>query len=241
MNPLPWDAPNTLQGVDVSGIGQPYPLPWHDIRKAGATFASIKASDALSPSSGFLMHLDGALGSGFDVGAYSFLHSNIDGQAQAETLSRVLDAYPNHALKMRESLDWEDAKRVDPKNGGAGPALALSHALCFLRTIHRLRGRPPIVYTYPGFMDLFRSLFGDPRYEDSITELGTYDLWISHFRWDPITGHDYNLKAPRIPGPWTLAKAWQTQGNKGPLIAGKQLDRDVFFGNKSGWDTFCSE
>lgn len=238
--PFPWTLPNRIQGFDVSSAGQPRRLPWTMLRQAGGVFAVVRVLNNLTPDRMMTTHCNDALASGFDLWSYSFFHSDGLAEDQADAASNVITA-SKIKFKGRHAIDWEDADRVDPHKGGVGPIVALRNALIYLRTISKNLKRPPVVYTYPAFMAQFHSVFNDPQFQDEVTELASYDLWISHFRWDPVTGHDYQTVMPTIPEPWTKAIAWQVRGNRGPVIPGidTPLDRNVLFGDKDTYDRIC--
>lgn len=227
--PLPWTIPGRLQGVDVSSSQAT--LPWQAIAAAGVVTASVKASEAMWNDARFAAHLAGARSVGLYTDSYHFLHSTKDGTKQGETYTRQLEA--DGGLIGRPTLDWEDTARVKL----CGPRIALDNALAFLRTVHKLTGRRPNLYTGPEFMKLFAGQL-------DLYELAEYDLWVAHYRWHPVTGQDYGLEAPIVPKPWQHAMAWQASGDHGPRIPGVSvdIDRDVlFFPDVAAYLAWCAD
>lgn len=240
--PVPWALAKRLQAFDVSSAGQPRRLPWTMLRQAGGVFAVVRLMENLTADRMAMTHCNDALASGFDLWSYSFFHSDGDAEDQADAVSNLIIA-SRVKFRGRHAMDWEDANRVDPRKGGVGPIVALRNGLAYLRAITKNLGRRPIVYTYPGFMAYFHSVFSDPRFAKEVAELASYDLWVSHFRWDPVTGHDYEIVEPLIPVPFKEARAWQVRGNKGPPILGVDtpLDRSVFFGDQDDYEQWCDD
>ena len=230
--PFPWEAPDAVQGIDVSYAQHFSPAEWEAIRTAGVVSTSIKATD-FTPAGrpivdGMLdRHQAGALSVGQVVDYYAFLHSDLSGRLQAEHFARTIEKRPRMA---RWWCDFEDATRVAPDR-----RRAFECVMEFMSTGRRLLGEDGGIYTGNNVMLLLASLGSE------LDSFLAYDLWVAHYRIDPATGRDYGLLAPIVPKPWKSAIGWQVCGDKGPRIpgVGQDVDRDVFLlGGRAGFEAW---
>lgn len=203
--------PAPLEGIDVSS--HQAAIDWPRVARAGIAFVYVKATEGV----GFVdrraaAHVAGARAAGLEVGAYHYLRVR-EGAQDAEAQARAfLVQHRALGCTLRPALDVETQG-----NEGRPYAAYLEAVRAFVRVIEAELGRPPILYTYPGFWAGSSTLRG-------ATDLVECPLWIAH----------YTAKGPTIPKPWTKATLWQYAAGAGVIghvdgVVGA-VDRNRLFG-----------
>ena len=200
MLPLPWTLPGRMLGVDVSSAQYPSSALMQSAKAAGAVACDVKGCDYdVSRATPFMdprmiAHLQFAKSVGFRTGIYGFFKSGHPWQVQAEQYLRCLDMAGLQS--MRPTIDWEDSTRII-----GAPQASLDGVLHWCEFVHVRSGRAPQVYCPPSVLDILA------RAKVDASGLLAYDWWAAHYRWDPATGRDYGLAAPRVVTlggkPWT--------------------------------------
>lgn len=242
--PLPCDIPGRVHGLDVSAE-QPR-LPMGAVVVAGVHWIDCKATESTWHDHMFATHVADTRAAELHAGAYHYLHSTDPWKPQADAYLRAVDGLD---LKLRPSLDWEDAKRIIvyyPNSERIDWAATTEHAkvavdcaLGWLGYVHDQSGRRPTVYTGKFMTDIFKMA------GVSLAPLLDYDLWQAAYRFG-TDGRDYHLTAPQlivVDGHAWDPRAWQWCGDGGPRIAGVSfnLDRDVLFGDGHDFDVWCAD
>lgn len=228
MLPMPWDG-RVAQGFDISAAQ--LRLDMRRIARAPRMrVMTVKATDwdfrngRAFEDPRCRQHLADGRAVGFDDGTYGFFHSNVPWRPQAEAYLRTFDAVGPQ--KVRPTLDWEDMGGIR----AAGGTAARDNGLAWLEFVHVRTGRRPQVYTGPGVIAVFGPI--------DLSDLLRYTLWEAHYRWDPVTGHDYGLAGPGrivLGGELWVPAWWQCGGNGAPHVDADDpdgsklpdLDRDV--------------
>ena len=127
----------TLNGIDVSGIGQGAGFDWVPWR-GKISFAFIKASEGLTfKDPDFARNWQQAKAEGITRGAYHFLHPDESGTAQAHYFLSVADPQPGDLVM----TDYEVVVK------GQSPAAAAACAVQFADTVRSASGAWPVTYT----------------------------------------------------------------------------------------------
>lgn len=208
--PLPGKGPD-VEGIDVSS--HQGTIDWEKVRAAGIEFAYVKATEGV----GFrdkkaLDNARGAMAAGIEVGSYHYLRVRSGKQDASEQALHYLGVFQELGCTLLPALDVET-------QGNEGKTYAEYLEACreFIEVVESEIGRPPFLYTYPGFWANSSVLTG-------ATDLARCPLWIAH----------YTKKAPTIPKPWTRATMWQYAAGAG--VIGKvdgvkgDVDRNRLFG-----------
>ena len=234
MIPLPWTVPGRQRGADVSSAQHPSRALMASLAAGGCISVDVKGSD-WSPSrqvgytdQAMTAHLAFARELGLSTGIYGFFHSDQPWQPQAEAFLRAHDAASAvMPLTMRPTIDWEDQARIR-----TDPARALGGVVGWCEFVRARTGRRPTCYTGKPQVDILTAAKVDA------SPLLAYDLWDAHYRWDPLTGHDYGVIAPTpivIGGVLWPCVAWQCGGNGAPRFAPVDgwvpvdIDLDVYY------------
>lgn len=201
-----------IAGVDVSGW-QPNP-DWDQIAAAGHQFAFIKATEGtgyLSPV--FAAQWADARARGLLTGAYHYARpASSSGAEQASYLVANGGGWTADGLTLPAALDIEDAESGDVCHGLDQASFA-GWVRSFVDQYQALTGRTPIIYVKQVTWD---------RCVGS-AEFGDLALWL------------YDHEAPMGPLPlgWESATFWQYG-----VVDG--LDRNLFFGDLTGLQTFAT-
>jgi lysozyme len=162
----------TLKGLDISHYQEH--ADWKRVRSNGFEFVFVKASEGVSGGDRmFHTHRSGAKMAGLYVGAYHFFHPKHDPSAQAQFFMRTVGMPAPLDLPM--VMDWETTDNMPS-------AADRESGLLFLKTLHALTMRVPIIYGSPYFL---QELALDQRF-------AKYRLWIAH----------YGTDCPLVPRPW---------------------------------------
>ncbi len=176
------DPPRALHhGIDVSSHSGA--VDWPAVRRAGHSFAFIKASEGIDlPDPEFEANWRAAGEAGLVRGAYHFYVTEDDPHAQAMLfISRV-------ALEPGDLAPVVDIELI-----GHGTSQGLAERLRrFLGLLETHYGVPPIIYTAPTFWNA--------HLDDSF---GRHPLWIA----------EYEVESPTLPKGWDRWHLWQWQGD----------------------------
>jgi lysozyme len=198
------------RGIDVSKSQGT--VSWPAVKGAGYLFTFVKATDGetyVDPT--FEQNWAGAASAGLLRGAYHFFRAEDSVQAQAELFWRTVG----------ENGDLPLVVDVEQSMGEPSSTL-LSNLSELLEQLQQLSGRPPMVYTDPGFWNGLGA-----------SHLGGYPLWVADY---PPAG----VLTPTVPVGWTVWDFWQYYG---PLSSntdyvqvpgvGCPVDLDVFNGSEA--------
>lgn len=191
-----------INGIDISAF-QPG-IDWPEVKKAGAAFAIIKATDGDSyvnkdfSSDFYEARLQNILRS-----PYHFFRPGTSPIAQAAHFLSVLNkTFGKGDLPC--VLDWEVSDRLSASAQKA-------RALAFLQAVEHETSVTPFLYSYPGFLETL----GD------LSEFARYPLYIAH----------YGVPKPIVPKPWPTYTFWQTTGRGHEAGIKTLVDLDVFNGD----------
>ena len=150
----------TVKGVDVYHLDNgAKPIDWAAVKKAGASFAFVKATESTNyTDASFQTNWDGLKAAGMYRGAYHFFHSDVDPAAQATYFLSVVGTVVAGDMLV---LDLESAN-------GQTQATILSKALTWMKNVESATGTKPILYTSPAFLSSFGGL-------------GAYPLWVANY------------------------------------------------------------
>ena len=207
-----------ILGIDISRwqniVSTPQYMDFHKAREQGAQFVFIKASQACWMDRDFTMNWDNARRAGLLRGAYHYMDWTRPAVEQANFFWGVLQADRG---ELPPVLDYEC--RVNPLDAGK----MRQYCIDFLRQIESKIGRPPILYTSPGYW----AQYGSP----DVAWL-KFPLWLAH----------YYTNTPRVPLPWKAYTFWQYTDVGDGLAYGaesKELDLDWYNGTREQLFTFA--
>lgn len=187
-------AEEPAEGIDVSGHQSP--IDWARVRAAGVSFAYVKATEGTGyRDKSATRHASGAFAAGLDVGAYHYLRVRQGAQDAAEQAHQFLAVHRALGCTLLPALDVETQG-----NEGRSYAEYLAAVRTFVDVVEAEIGRPPLLYTYPGFWAGSSQLTG-------AEDLVRCPLWIAH----------YTRRGPTIPRPWTKATMWQYAAGAGVI------------------------
>jgi GH25 family lysozyme M1 (1,4-beta-N-acetylmuramidase) len=171
------------------------PIDWASVKRAGQSFAFIKASGGSDRTDPWFAREWAAAGkAGLIRGAYHYADPSKDAETQAAYVVGVVGS-TREANDLGIVLDLETT-------GGLSPSALSRWAHTFLAGVERRTGRVPILYTYPNFWHT--------RMKDDRT-FGAYPLWLANYAdrapaplpgWDRWTfwQHTSSYHLPGIPG-----------------------------------------
>jgi len=202
-------------GIDVSTVqGR---IDWSQVAASGIEFAYVKASEGgkyVDPAFG--ANASGALASGLKVGAYHFLYSQTDPEAQA---SLFVGTIKNQSLNLPPVVDMETpSPSAWAVHGGAD---LIANCLKFCQKVTALTGLVPMIYSYPWYLN---SLIGADA-------LAGYGLWLAVYHTETVAPTE--TTNPTVPAPWKTWQCWQWSGNNGLHVPGigPVVDHDVWNGD----------
>jgi lysozyme len=137
-------------------------------------------------------------------GAYQFFRASEDPEAQAATLVREIAA--RGGVLPGDLPPVLDLEVTD----GMPASVVRERALVWLAQVEAAFGRPPIVYTSPGF---WAEVEGGPAF-------GRYPLWIAH----------WNAACPTLPDSFARWHFWQDSDAGAVAGIGGAVDTDRFDG-----------
>lgn len=199
---------HAVHGVDVSRWQRE--IDWETLRKRGANFAFIKAtdgSDHLDPM--FMKNWNGAKAAGIKRGAYHFFYWCSYASAQADWFIRNVPKDPD-ALPPVLDVEWNHQSSC-PQNLPRDKVLAKMRV--FLDRLERHYGKRPIIYTSPDFYaDNLKGVFED------------YPFWLRS-----TAEHPSEVYPDRD---WVF---WQYSGTGLSKGVETHIDLNVFRGDESDW------
>lgn len=189
-----------LLGIDVSHYQGT--VDWNAVAAAGNSFAFTKATESSTITDQYFAKNWPAMKSaGLLRGAYHFFRTGVDPSAQAKLFLSVVKP---SAGDLPAVLDIEVA-------GSASNSAIISGISVWLDTVAQAIGRPPIIYTSPGFWNAHMN-----------NQFGSYPLWIAHYT---------SAANPTIPNGWKTYTFWQyTQSGQVNGVSGS-VDRNRFNGD----------
>jgi len=197
------------RGVDVSSWQHPgrKPIDWAAVRRGGAQFAIIKATEGTRYVNPFYApDRDAARKAGLVVGAYAYARPSLPISTavdQARKLVATVGQTRDSGL-LAPMLDLEE-------RGGLNAGQLAQWAAAFLEEVVNETGRAPILYTY-------RSFWTD--YMKNVRSFANYPLWFALYNDQSSPG--------ALPGGWAKWTMWQyTSGGTIAGIPGK-VDMNAF-------------
>lgn len=183
-----------VEGIDVSG--HQLPIDWEKVYRAGVRFAYVKATEGTGyRDKRATAHAAGAFAADLDVGSYHYLRVRRGAQDAAEQAHQFLAVHRALGCTLVPALDVETQG-----NEGRTFGEYLAAIRAFVAVVEAELGRPPLLYTYPGFWAGSEQL-------QAAEDLARCPLWIAH----------YTKKGPTIPRPWKSATLWQYQAGAGVI------------------------
>lgn len=195
-------AGSTVKGVDVSHFDGT--VDWAAARRAGITFAIIKATEGTTfVDNHFTTNWTKTGANGIVHGAYHFFRPESDPVAQADFFVRTAGVPKSGDLPPVIDLEVTD---------GLTAAQVAAGARTFLQRVQQNTGRVPMIYTS---VRVFNSLLGGP------SGFGPYFLWVAN----------WNVRCPNIPNPpWTRWTFWQSSATGTVPGFSDPVDVDSFNG-----------
>ena len=198
-----------IHGIDASRWqGE---IDWHQARKAGISFAYLKATeggDLADPR--FKEYWRGAGAAGVARGAYHYFYFCRPAAEQARWFIRHVPKDPR-ALPPVLDMEWNPFSKTCTKRPDG--KVVRAEARKFLRILEAHYGRRPVIYTTVDFYQ-----------ETGIGEIGGTEFWLRS-----VAGH------PRKTYPGASWQFWQYSGTgQVPGIAG-DVDLNVFRGSPESW------
>ena len=180
-------------------------VDFEKMRKAGAQFVILKASQANWTDRRFLENYRAARQAGLLVGMYHYLDWSMPSVQQARYFAGLIVDYPPD---IEPIVDYEERKNAPNR------LAAISALNIFVRTVEHLTSRVSIIYTSPGYWR---------EYGDTGESWARYPLWIAH----------YGVEMPIVPKPWSNWLFWQYT-DRGPGahygVSSRMIDLDWFNG-----------
>lgn len=207
-------AHHPVHGVDVSRWqGE---IDWETLRKQGANFAYIKATDGgdhLDPM--FKKNWEGAHRAGLKRGAYHFFYWCRNGSEQADWFIRNVPKEKG-ALPPVLDVEWNHLSACKKR---PSRAVVLEKMQAFLDKLEKHYGQKPVIYTAPDF------------YEDNLKgAFKEYPFWLRSVAAHP---------SKRYPNrEWVF---WQYSGSGLSQGVGGKIDLNVFRGDEAAWWKWVSK
>ena len=205
-----------VHGVDVSHWQSD--IDWKALRKQGANFAFIKATEGGKHLDRlFMQNWHGAKEAGIPRGAYHFFFWCRDASEQAAWFIRNVPKEKG-ALPPVIDVEWYGNKRSCPRKPPR--ATVLNKMNVFMDRLEAHYGQKPIIYTTPDF------------YEDNLQgQFKDHSFWLRS-----VAEH------PRGRYPNRDFAFWQYSGT-GTARKGveTQIDLNVFNGSKEGWHNWLAQ
>ena len=228
-------------GLDVSGVGQPRPLPWRELYEAGARFVWVRAYHGDDLDGWAAAHVHGAREAGLLVGAYGVLTSFGRGPAEEQGAAVATWAENQGALDLPVAIDLELPGVQNLRKFTRGMLLAMLDAAAgWLGAAEALTERAAVVYTGPAWLAEVSRLTGDAGKEPLRRiafgpgpGLGSprveRPLWLAQYPLRDVREGQW----PAAPAPWSTVAAWQVAGDVGAealRVDGHRVDLDIYRG-----------
>ena len=198
-----------VHGVDVSRWQGD--IDWVTLRKQGANFAWIKATDGtdhLDPK--FMDNWKGAAAAGIPRGAYHFFYWCSVSEVQADWF---IANVPKEKGALPPVLDVEWNAHSKTCNERPDQATVLAKMQVFLDKLEKHYGQQPVIYTAPDFYDA--NLRG---------KLTNYTFWLRS-----VAAHPSSVYPGRAFGFWQYSGTGMADG------VDHKIDLNVFNGTKESW------
>lgn len=208
------DRYTTLRGVDVSE--HQYEVDWQRVADSGVDFAMIRVGrrgwteGGLFEDPWFKRNIEGALGSGLQVGVYFFSQA-VNVQEAMEEARFVLDRLSGYRVTLPVVFDWEKVEGAEDARTNDWNAATLSDcAVAFCETVRRAGYTPGLYFNrhlgYYGF-DL-------PRMQDyvwwfALPEMGYPSFYYEVDMWQ----YSFNETVPGISGQADMNLIFYPTGN----------------------------
>lgn len=199
-------------GPDVASYQHPSnePIDWAQVRRSGASFAFIKATEGHTYTNPyFASDYSAAQSNGLVRSAYHYARPALPLSTATQQADYLLSTVGTTAAQgdLPVTLDLEET-------GGLGSSDLVAWAKTFLQRVSARTGRTPVLYSYPYF---WRHAMGDSH------AFTSYPLWIADYSGRSTPGP--------LPGGWQSWTFWQrTSSGRQPGIAG-EVDLNDFHGD----------
>ena len=205
----------TVHGVDVSRWQGD--IDWMKLRKQGANFAYIKATEGDDHTdSMFRRNWKGADQAGIPRGAYHFFYWCSKAETQADWFIRNVPKEKG-ALPPVIDVEWNSHSRTCKHRPSR--AMVLKKMKVFMQKVERHYGQKPVIYTAPDF------------YADNLKgEFKDYSFWLRSVAAHPkkrYPGRDFAF--------------WQYSGTGLSASHDTQIDLNVFNGNERSWRRWLNQ
>ncbi len=206
--------PFQVHGVDVSRWQGD--IDWETLRKQGANFAYIKATDGGDHKDpAFRRNWEEAAKAGIPRGAYHFFYWCRPASEQADWFIRNVPKEKG-ALPPVLDVEWNAYSRNCKKRPSRD--VVLKKMQVFLDRLEAHYGQRPIIYTAPDFYkDNLRGRFTD------------YSFWLRS-----VAAHPSQVYPDRD---WAF---WQYSGTGLSKGVSGQIDLNVFNGTEQGWNDWLT-
>jgi lysozyme len=176
----------------------PQKVDFTKARAAGLDFAFIKASQAAWADPDMIYNWQAAKDAGLLRGAYHFLVWNVDPVRQADFFCGLLHQCPPEIGYVCDFEWWQTI-----------PSNALDICRRFVERVEANTGKPPFIYTAPGFWN---------QYGSKDEKWARYPLWVAH----------WGATNPIVPAPWKAWTFWQyTAKGSGKQYGAESADLDL--------------
>ena len=204
-----------VHGVDVSRWQGD--IDWATLRKQGANFAYIKATEGDDHTDAlFRRNWDAADKAGIPRGAYHFFYWCSKAETQADWFIRHVPK-DKGALPPVIDVEWNSHSRTCKHRPPR--AVVLKKMKVFMNKVERHYGQKPVIYTAPDF------------YADNLKgEFKDYSFWLRS-----VAAH------PKSKYPGRDFAFWQYSGTGLSASHDTQIDLNVFNGNEKSWRRWLNQ
>jgi lysozyme len=176
----------------------PQKVDFKKAKAAGLDFVFIKASQAAWADPDIIYNWQAAKDAGLLRGAYHFLVWNVDPVRQADFFCGLLHQCPPEIGYVCDFEWWQTI-----------PSNALDICRRFVERVEANTGKPPFIYTAPGFWN---------QYGSKDEKWSRYPLWVAH----------WGVTKPIVPAPWKAWTFWQyTAKGEGKKYGAESADLDL--------------
>lgn len=205
----------TVHGVDVSRWQGD--IDWVKLRRQGANFAYIKATEGDDHTDSMFNHnWKAAEKAGIPRGAYHFFYWCSKAELQADWFIRHVPK-DKGALPPVIDVEWNSHSRTCKHRPSR--AMVLTKMKIFMKKVERHYGQKPIIYTAPDF------------YADNLKgEFRNHSFWLRS-----VAAH------PKKKYPGRDFAFWQYSGTGLSASHDTQIDLNVFNGSKRSWQRWLNQ